>query len=362
MGKHTLYGVALSYYTGKASSYLRWKGVDFEERPADRHFYQNICLPRIGYPMIPVLITDEGQCIQDTTKIMDHFEAQAAGPCLTPTGTCQKLATFLIELYADEWLLLPAMHYRWYYDEASTLLEFGFNMLPHGSEAEQRAIGEKLAAPFRGSLPSLGIHAENKEAIEASWVGLLKDLDNHFRVHDFLLGARPSTADFSLIGGLYAHLFRDATAGALMRNEALAVARYVERMIWPAQQTLGEYLPDDQVPDTLYPVFSRMMTEQMPVLIDSAQQLAQWKKENPDRPIPRSIGLHDFTLGGITTQRAMRPYSTWLHGRAKNFYDAHTTTNRQELDAFLVKINGHLFRDTAIAAPVTYANYRTAWA
>jgi len=57
--KHILYGGELSYFTGKARAYLRWKGVDFEERPATTKIYQEIIVPRVGYAMIPLLITPE---------------------------------------------------------------------------------------------------------------------------------------------------------------------------------------------------------------------------------------------------------------------------------------------------------------
>lgn len=36
---YLLYGSEMSYFSGKARAYLRWKGIDFEERNSDEKFY-----------------------------------------------------------------------------------------------------------------------------------------------------------------------------------------------------------------------------------------------------------------------------------------------------------------------------------
>lgn len=363
MGKHVLYGVEISYFTGKARSYLRWKGVDFEERPSDTSFYKDICIPRIGHPMIPLLITPDGEAIQDTTLIMDHFEAQADLPhALSAPGRVQRLIERLIELYADNWLLIPAMHYRWEYDAETTMLEFGMNLAPGKSIDIQRKVGEERAGPFRGALPFLGVHEHNKHLVEKSWLELLGELDAHFRKHRFLLGDRPCLGDFGLIGALYAHLFRDATAGAIMRREALAVAQYVERMMYPSGAAPGDYLPDDEIPETLIPILQRMMREQMPCLTDTAEKLAAWKAENPTEAIPRALGFHEFELEGVKAQRAVMPYGIWMLGRAKESYGALGDNDKTKAAALLEQCDSALFLETDIQTPVKLENYRLQWA
>jgi glutathione S-transferase len=362
MTQHILYGVEISYFTGKARSYLRWKGVGFEERPSDAAFYKEICVPRIGYPMIPLLITPEDEPIQDTTLIMDHFEANKSDPSFTPVTPVQNLVSLLMELYADDWLLMPAMHYRWEYDADTTMLEFGMNLAPGEPIEVQREVGEKRAGPFRGALPFLGIHDHNKHLVEKSYLELLADLETHFQQHDFLLGDRPCIGDFGLIGALYAHLYRDATAGALMRQEALSVARYVERMMWPSGVTPGEYLSDDEIPDTLLPILQRMMREHLPPLVDTIEKLTAWKQDNPDTDIPRAIGFHDFELEDVTAPRAIRTYSAWMLGRAKNHYDGLTPDDKSAADNLLAQAGGNAFGKIDITAPVKLEDYRLQWA
>ncbi|MFK7828279.1 MAG: hypothetical protein AB8B57_00745 [Congregibacter sp.] len=58
------------------------------------------------------------------------------------------------------------------------------------------------------------------QCLVADRIELFGDLDAHFREHAFLFGERPCTGDFALAGALYAHLYRDATAG----TDALPIA------------------------------------------------------------------------------------------------------------------------------------------
>lgn len=363
MSKHVLYGIEISYFSGKARSYLRWKGVDFEERNADSEFYETIGVPRIGRRVIPVVITPDDHTIQDTTEIMDYYEAQPElGRSFTPSGPVQNMVARLMELFADEWLLIPGMHYRWEYDSKATMTEFGLNILPHGTREEQEHVGKEVGGVFGGFGPILGINDLTKSAVEQSWKNLLGELDTHFRAHPYLLGARPSIGDFALVGALYAHMYRDSTAGALMRQEGVAVAQYVERMMWPSGQPLGEYLPNDEIPDTLLPILSRMMTEQMPVMADTVQKLGDWKAENPDTEIPRMIGMHSFTIEGATSQRGVFPYTVWLLGRALDAYQALTGNACTQADELFEKCGGGVFSDITISTPVKLHKFELIWA
>ena len=99
--------------------------------------------------MIPVLVTPEGVAVQDTADIVDHVERVESGPSVFPAGPVQKLASLLLELYADEWLIIPATHYRWTYNEAWIVGEFG---------------------RFRGSASARIRLPESRRIMKASWL------------------------------------------------------------------------------------------------------------------------------------------------------------------------------------------------
>jgi hypothetical protein len=54
---YVLIGTEASQFSGKARAALRWKRVDFTEASATPEVYRDLIEPRIGYSVIPVLLT-----------------------------------------------------------------------------------------------------------------------------------------------------------------------------------------------------------------------------------------------------------------------------------------------------------------
>lgn len=334
---YKLYGAEFSLYTGKVRSYLRKKGIPFEEILSTSKVYTNFIEPRTGVRYIPVLQTPNNEVIQDTTTILDRLERDFRSPSIYPATPMQKLVSLLLETYGDEWLVIPAMHYRWNFpddNEPFIYEEFG-TIVSTALPAFMRArLGKKLAGRFRGALPYLGISADTVPGIEASYTALLADLNAHFSQHDYLLGSRPCVADFSFIGPFYAHLYRDPYPGNLMRDTAPAVADWVERMM-SEEPANGALLGADEIPETLLPVLRRMAQEQVPVLLETDAKLSEWRDSNDDGRIPRSIGSHSFQVEGAEGTRAIFPYALWMFKRPVDFYQSLPLDVRAKLDDLL---------------------------
>lgn len=338
MGQNTLYGGAISLYTGKARAYMDWKQVPYTEVLANRDVYKGIILPRVGWAVIPVLVTDKDETVQDTTEIIDHFEALDPEPSVYPSGPAQKMAALLIEVFGDEWMKLPAMHYRWNYNEDWILTQFGALSAPDASPEEQREIGDKVAGPFRGSLPFLGVLPETRGAIEESYEALLADLSAHFETHDYLFGSRPSIGDYGLIGPLYAHNYRDPKSGEMMKATAPKVARWVERMVKSPTPRGGDFLANDEVPDTIIPLLNRFAVEYLPVLEKTVAAFNAWAADNASgTEVPRALGMHEFTLGGVTAERAIFTFDLWMLQRPLDFYASLKGADKDAVDAMLAK-------------------------
>ncbi len=359
---HVLYAAPLSYFSGKARSYLHYKQVGFEERFADRNVYQDIILPRIGYPVMPVTILDNDQAIQDTSELIDYFENTSHSPSATPPTPKQAFVSALLELYGDEWLVIPAMHYRWVYNKDFALSEFGKVTAPHAPKAEQLKAAEKSSAMFQAVVPMLGATPQMAPAIEKSYINFLHEFNTHLEHHDFLLGGKPCTGDFGLVGPLYAHLYRDPFSGDLMKKEAPLVAKWVERMIAIPFNVEGDYLANDEIPPTLYPLLKRQMSEQGPCLLDLVEKLADFKTTNKDQAIPRTIGMHDFTVEGETGKRIIIPYTQWMLQRALTPLSKLDDKDRTKIDNLLNDINGQTLKGLTIKAPVTRENHKLIWA
>lgn len=341
MVDYTLYAAEFSLYSGKLRSYLRNKGIGYREVSPSVLTYKRFIVPRTGVHYIPVLRTGEDEVWQDTTEIIDRLEARYPEPAVYPQGPRQRLASMLLEVYGDEWLVIPAMHYRWNYPDDNLPFihdEFGGMLFPRFPRFLRRRLGRKVAARFAAFVPRLGVTGATIPAVEASYEALLDDLDVHFQRHRFLLGDRPSIGDFGLIGPLYAHLYRDPHPGRLMRERAPAVAAWVERMTdeRPAQ---GEFLPDDEVPDTLFPVLKRMAREQMPVLVDTGERLAARAEAHPgESAVPRTLGEHEFEVEGVRGRRDVLPFALWMWQRPLDFRASLAGADRERADRLIESI------------------------
>lgn len=339
--RHILYGAEFSLYTGKVRSYLRYKRIPFDEVLSSLKVYRNIIVPNTGVRFVPVVQTPDGRFLQDTSHIIDTLETIFPERPVIPASPSQRLASLLLELHGDEWLLIPAMHYRWNHDNFPFIFEeFGSTIFPGYPKFLQRMLGKRIGARFAGFLPMLGITDDNDEAIE-DWYenDFLVALNRHFESHDFLFGSAPTIGDFGFMGPLYAHLYRDPYPGTLMRKAAPNVAAWIERMN-KAQDCDGKLLSNDEVPATLTPIFKRMFDEQWPVLTDTALRLDQWAKETEGPLVPRQIGKHEFRIGNVTEARAVLPYSVWMMQRALDCYRSMSDIDRQQADAFLEDVGG----------------------
>lgn len=355
-----LIGHEFSLYSGKARAYLRHKRIPFVESstPEDRALISD----RVGRRVIPVVVTPGDDCIQDTTLIIDYFEKRFPGRSVYPNGSSQKLTALLFEVYGDEWLVLPAMHYRWHFKRrnmAYVLQNFG-NIIKPNWPRLFRPLGGLKAAMIFGNLykPVMGCSQRNIGEIEKSYESFLDDFNRHLEDHDYLLGGRPSIGDFGLVGPLYAHLYRDPYPGELMRARAPNVAKWVERMQNPTDFD-GEFLPDDQVPETLHPLLKRMFDEQFPVLIDTVRRVGRWAEEHPDaNRIPRFIGKHEFSLGNIAATRYVMPFAQWMFQRPLAYYQSLSTDEKSQIDPLLDRLGGLRGLNEPITVPLRFENYR----
>ena len=362
---YELYGAEASYYSGKVRAYLRYKRIPFIEYPNTPENYRKVILPRVGWPVIPVVVTPEGETLQDSTDIIDALEIRFPDAPVYPATTKERLAALLLELYGDEWLKIPAMHYRWNRNYDFAIAEFGRMNAPELTGEARREAGLKISKPFAGALPFLGVTPRTEEAIEASYEGLLGELDRHFAVYEFLLGTRPSIGDFGLIGPLYAHLYRDPASGDLMKRVAPNVARWVERMMKPPHPKGGEFLARDEVPATLMPVLQRMMREMIPVLVSTAHHLTKWVEEHPDaknEPLPRAIGTHVFSLEGAKENRAIFPFDLWMLQRPLDYIASLEMDEKPNAAKLLAEAGGETLMDFPAFPRLTRRHFKVALA
>lgn len=322
---YRLYGVPHSLFTGIARCYLRTQGIPYVEIPTRDPDYAQRIMPMTQRAIIPVLETSEGEIIQDSLDIIDHFERQGVAYPAYPAGLLQRVLAIIVQYYGCQAMLPHAMHYRWSYREQQE----GFlrDAFASGSGAE---MAEKIMGRMNSYLPQLGVTDQSIPAIEQSFEALLDLLNAHFAEHPYLFGGRPSIGDYGLIGPMFAHLGRDPVPAGIMKTRAPRVFRWVERMTAPGLDTPDfpgygtAFLPDDQIPETLEPLFQHIATEIFPMLTDKLAVLdaliAEHEPQDGEpvapKPHQRYVGLAETRFRGVPVQTGVQPYLLYILRRA----------------------------------------------
>ncbi|MFT5283418.1 MAG: glutathione S-transferase [Yoonia sp.] len=356
--QYTLYGAPVSLYTGKTRAYLRFKQIPYTEVLSSLRVYKKIIIPNTGVQFIPVLKTPQGEFVQDTSVITDKLEQTFPQRSVIPKGPKQRLISAIMEMWGDEWLLIPAMHYRWNHDNFPFIYEeFGEIVMPHMPKFIRRIVGKTVVAKFKGFVPMLGITPKSIPAIE-NWYEnqVLPRLNAHFAKHDYLLGSRPCAGDFGLIGPLYAHLYRDPAPGKMMKHAAPYVVKWIERMNAPPPE-LGTWCVKDRIPATLFPIIQQQFADFWPVQIDSLKHTQAWIQENPNtKKLPRMLGEHTYRLGDIDEKRIVRTFSQWKLQRVLDIYKAFTEEQKTKVNPMLKEIGAFDFMHIKVENRVSLEN------
>ncbi len=326
-----LYGAERSYFTGKARPGLLAKGVWFEEILPTREVYQEI-RERTGLLFIPVVVTPDDETWQDTSEILDALEARIPEPALFPATPVQRVVAYLLELYADEFMILPAMHYRWTAPESSRDARDAFA----AGQGEREASG-RFADRMAGSLPMLGVGEATIPAIEAHLAELLDALEAIFADQGFLLGEQPSLADCALMGPFYGHLYLDLVPGQLLRQRATLVSHWIERMNHPNRARFAGFLPGDALHPGLRDLLGLVGRDAVPMLLDGVRAFEAWADGRPEemQEPPRGVGMHESELRGSSFSRGTSSYSLWMLQRPLDAYRALEEGERKAVDAAL---------------------------
>lgn len=343
MNQHyTLYGWHLSYFTGKALCYLRYKEVDFNLKPVNLFTLTRTIKKKTGAAVMPVLKTPKGEWIQDTSVIIDLIESQFPKHPVVPDTPVQKFASLLLEAWGDEWWVPIAMHTRWNYPENYAVFQkdAGEALLPWAPKFLQNKIAERPAKMLRSMLPYVGIVHEQYETMNGWTRNMLDFLDTHFGQHEFLLGARPSLSDFSLVGTMYGHLGRDPWPKRELIEPRKNLKAWLDRMTHPTGYAKNQLLPNDEIPASLDPVFRSIFNEFLPLVADVGEQATAKAREiGLNKRLPRRLGRAHTIMGDKPFQRGALPYMIWMVQRALDCFETMSSQDKVQVKAWLKSHN-----------------------
>ncbi|MBM4270125.1 MAG: glutathione S-transferase family protein, partial [Deltaproteobacteria bacterium] len=230
---HRIFGAENSPYSVKVRSYFRYKGIPHEwivrSAATQAEFLEHAKLP-----LIPLVVTPEGESIQDSTPILEAIEARFPEPSIHPDDPALAFVSALVEEFGDEWGNKWMFHYRWAReaDQIACAGRLADEMAP-GLPAEQRAqtvaaIRERMV----GRVWFVGSSPETAPRIESGFQEAVALLEKHLATRPYLFGGRPAFGDFGLFAQIY-EADLDPTPSAILHERAPRVLAWVKRMLEP---------------------------------------------------------------------------------------------------------------------------------
>lgn len=273
-----LTGAAGSPYTRKMLATLRYRHIPYSV------FWGNGNIPE-GYPKPKVMLLptfffpdgDNGElvAVTDSTPLIRRLETEYAGRSVIPNDPALQFLNTLIEDYADEWLTKAMFHFRWTHEadwkNAGPLLVYwGMNTAP-------KDMADQFSAQFtKRQIDRLYVVGSNEitaETIEGSYQRLIAILDELLQRKGFVLGARPSSADFALYGQLTQLAVIEPTSAAVTRETSQRVRAWVDIMedlsgLPPAED---DWFTADEAREALGPLLNEIGRTYTPAMIANAK-------------------------------------------------------------------------------------------
>lgn len=361
MGEYILYGSDVSHFTGKVHDYLKYKEVPFAYKLATRQVYEQILVPRTGVKYIPDLLLPDNRIIQDTSNIMDYIESAFPKTSIYGSDNTLHFIGKLVECFADEWLLMPSMHYRWNFPEYNSeflFQSFGATMLPNDPPERQAKAGKGFARFFSATRVPLGIYEESIPMIESQAIKFLRLLNDHYENYDFFLGEEPTLADYSLMGPIFSHLSQDPYPKKILEDNYPNIIDWIKR-VHNAKYQAGQLVDPGRLPSTLVDLLSFITLNLKSFLMESIaiieanldEKLADYDKE-----IPRVAGEIEFDMGGLRIKRKAFFYTQWMFQRLLDQYKELDSTEKQLFfhsvgveDYFTFNLKYHLTRKSILS-------------
>jgi len=145
-----------------------------------------------------------------------------------------------------------------------------------------------------------GVRRANTAHVERSYLKPLEWLEQIFSERPFMLGNRPTIADFGLMGPFWRHFVHDPTPARLMQERAPSVFEWAART-WNARESRdGGGSIAEGVPDDWSPILSEIGETHLEALAQNAIAYSAGREHH-------DLEVQGFTYPGVPTS-AYRPW------------------------------------------------------
>lgn len=266
MSAYLLYGAEMSPYSVKLRAYLRFKTIDHEWR--NRGDYEDEFKQYAKLPIVPLLVSPDGEGIQDSTPVIEKLEALYPEPSITPADARLAFISALIEEYGDEWGNKIMFHFRWHdeTDQMSAAYILARSFTPDLDAASVKKNSEMIRAHMTKRGHFVGSSDQTAPLIENYFFDMMKLLEPHLQNRSYLMGGTPCLGDFGLAAQIYEMALDPTLAGHLR-------ARYPNILAWC-------YRMQDPVSRGDFETWQELQETLEPLLINIAQYFLPWSLAN----------------------------------------------------------------------------------
>jgi len=337
-GFYRIWAAIDSPYSWKMRTYMNYKGIPYKRMRIDAQS-ATVTIPKlVGMPIMPVILAPDDRVLQDTTPIMEFFEHEYENKSCCPTDTRLQFLNVLLEDFGDEYLPRFSMHYRWGNEQnRQTISHRIARSLMFGNEnVHPKQMAPMILQRQTGFDGPLGLNTDEvRTSIDQQLLDLLAILDKHFTDHQFLLGDKPSLADFAIYAHLYTHLLQDPFSAQIMECHGARTINWIDTINefgdvrgGLGQTEFGEWLDlDEGVPESLKALLEYVSKTYVPFSSGVAKAVQEKSKQAA------------AVVYGVPTEYAAFQYRAWSFEQVQLHYQTLSGDNKIFVDELLTQTN-----------------------
>lgn len=269
-----LTGAPGSPYTRKMISVLRYRRLPFNVYWGDGQIPKGYPAPKVR--LLPTFYFPDGDNgelvpVTDSTPLIRRLENEYEGRSVIPPNPVLSFVNDLVEDYADEWLTKAMFHFRWAHqadaeNAAPLLVYWGMNTVPKEQAKEFAAHFSKRQIE---RLYVVGSNDVTAQTIETSYERLVGILDELIARKGYVLGGRPSSADFALAGQLTQLAIVEPTSAAITNKTSQRVRAWVDLVddLSGLSPSDDDWVDLDEVAEALSPLLKEIGRTYAPAMI-----------------------------------------------------------------------------------------------
>lgn len=332
---YRIFQTQMSPYSHKVMTYMNYKGIPYKRIHANQMDI-SWAINNVGQSIVPALITPNDQIMQDSTPILEYFEKQYPQPAAIPNSPLLSFLMWLLEDFADEYLQRLQMHTRWgnNLNIQTASHKISRNFAYGVPKLDIKSLAPVIQARQKQNDTLLGLEGDKqRQNLDQQILDLLCILDAHLEQSQFLLGNRPSMADFAFYGPLMIHLYSDPQSNHILETNAPRVCNWLltiqdlgDARGCAGQTEFGDWKDTEtDLPATLIELLKFISQTYIPVGRATAKASVAREKR------------FETTVYGVKTTFGTIHYKAWAFEQIQLRYQALTSETKAKIDGVLLE-------------------------